>query len=177
MKLEKNKQKKCPRCGFKMHIDMVKCPYCGLLFERIQNLSNKQAKKELKEKNTKNVLNVTTMPADVNRKKFYLLFAFLGFFGAYNLYVGKKKTGTYQLVSAVLGIVSFIIYEIINSFNANSAQIFYYFVTGSLLLFFSIGILIWFFDLFKLFGKKFKYPASLTEQDKEKVIAKKIKGV
>ena len=170
-----NKKKKCPRCGSKMHINAEKCAGCGLLFERIQNLSNIEAKKNIKEKKLDNVLNVCSMPKDVNKKKFWLLFAFLGWFGGHNIYVGNYKKGYYALITGIIAIFAFCVQEVFFFQGWNYMAVAYYFANPAM-LFFVFGVVIWFSDCFNLIFKQFKYPASLTAEDYEKVITKKIRG-
>ena len=54
MKQNLVKKKVCPRCKGKTFLEATQCPHCSLLFERIQNLSNKEAKEQIKAKNSKN---------------------------------------------------------------------------------------------------------------------------
>ena len=174
-KLTKVKKKKCPRCGKKVLEDMPVCPDCGLKYELIQNLSNKQAQIELKAKRPQNVLYVTTRPSDVSKKKFWLLFAFLGIFGAHNIYVGKKGRGYYTLITGLLAILGFLVFEIVFYQGGDAYAVEYYF-TGPLMTFYLFGLLIWFNDSISLIFSKYKFPASLTKEDYEKVIANKIRG-
>lgn len=169
------KKKKCPRCKGSMYIETPKCPHCGLVFEKIQNLSNVQAKNELREKKYKNVLYVCTMPKDISKKKFWLLFAFLGWFGAHNIYVGNFKKGYYGLITGLLAVFSFAVFELVTFLGGNGNAVLYYF-TNPIFTFFVFAVLIWFSDLIGLMFRKYKYPASLTKEDYEKVINEKIRG-
>lgn len=169
------KKKRCPRCGKKVYVDSAICPECGLKYSLIQNLSNKQAQIELKEKRKQNVLYVTSMPSDVNKKKFWLLFAFLGIFGAHNIYIGKKGRGYYTMITGILAVLGFLVWDIVDHMGGNSWAVQYY-LTGSLMTFYLFGLLIWFSDSLALIFSKFKYPASLSKEDYERVIADKIRG-
>ena len=170
-----NKRKKCPRCGSKMHILAEKCVNCGLLFERIQNLSNVEAKKNIKEKKLDNVLKVYAMPKDVSKKKFWLLFFFLGWFGGHNIYVGNYKKGYYALITGIIAIFAFCLQEIF-FFSGWNYFVVQYYLTSPAMLFFVFGVLIWFTDCLNLVIRQFRYPASLTQEEYEKVLTKKLRG-
>ena len=175
MKENLNKKKRCPRCGTKLFLEVEKCPECGLLFSRIQNLSNERAKEEIKKKRMSNVIEVSTMPSDVSKKKFWLLFLLTGWFGGHNLYIGKFKRGYYSLITGILAVLAFLIYEIV-FFQGGNANLVYYYFTGPCMLFFVFAVMIWFIDLVSLTFKSFKYPATLSAEDLERVITKKVRG-
>lgn len=173
----KIKKKKCPRCGCKTFLEGEICPGCGLKYKLLQNLSNVRAKEEIKAKHKQNVLYVTSMPSDVNKKKFWLLFAFLGIFGAHNIYVGKYGRGYYTLVTAILAFLAFMIYEIV-FFQAGwvTASYVEYYFTSPIITFYVFGLLVWFSDSISLMFKTFKYPATLNQETFDNVIANKIRG-
>ncbi|MGN1227365.1 MAG: hypothetical protein ACI4TX_01850, partial [Christensenellales bacterium] len=106
--MSKNEYKRCPRCGSKTALASKTCAVCNLKFDRIENLSNKEAKKAIKNKEKEKVLYITQCPKDVNKKKFYLLYFLLGWFGIYNLYIGKFKKGYYSLITLSSFIIAFI---------------------------------------------------------------------
>lgn len=170
-----NKKKRCPRCGYKTYMESAVCPDCGLVYERIQNLSNQRAKEEIKAKRKHNVIYVKTMPSDVNKKKFWLLFIFLGFMGAHNIYVGKYGRGYYTMITGILAILGFLVYEIV-FFQGGNAYAVEYYLSSSLFTFYFFGLIISFSDSLSLLLRNFKYPATLTEEDYNKVITKKIRG-
>lgn len=171
-----NKKKKCPRCGYKMYQEVTKCQSCGLSFARIQNLSNQSAKKLIRQKNKKNVLYVNVMPKDVNKARFILFFVIFGWFGAHNIYIGKYKRGWYSLITGVLSIIGFGIYEYMMTIDTSSAFIVLKYFTNPAMLFFTFGIIVWFYDLLKLTMRQYKYPASLTQDDLENVLREKMRG-
>ena len=114
--MAKKDYKRCPRCGAKTYWASKQCSVCNLKFDRIENLSNKEAKKAIKNKEKEKVLYISTRPDDVSKRKFMLLYLLLGWFGAYNIYVGKYKKGLYSLCALSTFLVAFIIEEIL-AFN------------------------------------------------------------
>ena len=159
-----NDYKRCPRCGQKVFSVVKSCTNCGLKFDRLSNLSNKEAKKAIKNGKKENILYVTTPPSDVNKKKFLLLFWLLGIFGAHNIYVGKYKRGFYSLITVIAFIVTFIISDILftNGIDTSSLQ---YYIVGPFTTFAVFGILIWFIDLVPVVTKSFKYPATMSSEE------------
>lgn len=156
--------KKCPRCRAKTYFASKQCSVCNLRFDRIENLSNIEAKKALKNKEKEKVLYVATRPNDVSKKKFILLYLLLGWFGAYNIYVGKRKKGFYTLISVSAFLVAFIIEEIL-LFNGFDTTYLNYYLVMPLCTLAVCGILIWFIDMVALFTKTYKYPGALSKED------------
>lgn len=98
--------KRCPRCDTKALIYQDKCNACGLIYSRLVNASNKEAKKAIKAGQKNRVICDKTLPKDVNKWKLFFMALFLGFFGGHFYYVGKYKTGIVFSVSAALLAIS-----------------------------------------------------------------------
>lgn len=98
--------KRCPRCDTKALIYQDKCNACGLIYSRLANASNKEAKKAIKAGQKNRVICDKTLPKDVNKWKLFFMSLFLGFFGGHFYYVGKYKTGIVFSVSVVLLMIS-----------------------------------------------------------------------
>ena len=167
----KKDYKRCPRCGQKTSINSSTCSGCNLKFDRIENLSNIEAKKALKAKEKEKVLYVNTPPKDINMKKFYLLYVLLGFFGIYNIYIGKKKRGLYSLITVVAFMFLVVLSETLYQNGIDVSTLNYILVAPSG-TFFVFGILIWFLDLIALFSHTFKYPGALTNDEYLKYLVK-----
>ena len=175
--MERRRKKKCPRCGYKTLLEAEVCASCGLKYSLIQHLSNQRAKQEIKAKHKQNVLYVTTMPEDVSKKKFWLLFAFLGVFGAHNIYIGKYGRGYYTLVTAICSLLAFLVYEFaFFQYGWVAASAVEYYFTAPVITFYVFGLLVWFNDSISLIFRNFKYPATLSQKDYDEVIANKIRG-
>lgn len=160
----KKDYKRCPRCGQKMHSSSPICPECNLKFNRIENLSNSEAKKALKNGEKEKVIYVTTPPADVNMKKFYYLYIFLGLLGIYNIYIGKIKRGLFSLISVSLYILIFILRIVLEENGIDTTSLNYY-VFGPIGFVAVFGALIWFIDLASLLSRSFKFPGALSNDD------------
>lgn len=156
--------KRCPRCGTKTASLSKQCPVCQLKYDRIENLSNKEAKIAIKNKEKENVLYLAKRPNDVDKRKFYLYFFLLGFFGAHNIYVGKYKRGYYSLISILVFLLFFIFSQILNYCEVDTTFLDYY-VTMPLCLFAVFGMFIWFMDFTSLMCKSYKYPSAMSKQD------------
>lgn len=163
--------KKCPRCHSKLYSNAEKCIYCGLLFSRIQNLSNKQAKKEIRNRNHSRVLNIKTRPEDVSKKKLILLTIFTGIFGGHNFYVGKYKKAWFSLISTVFFIITFTIY-LVSLNNGIILEDFRYYIVESFGLFTAISCIMLMFDIISLITKTFTYPAAIPEDELSNIMMK-----
>jgi len=163
---KRKETKKCPRCGEKLISTANICPNCKLKFERLENLSNTIAKKELKLGNTQNVIMTTDRPKDINLKVFLPLMITLGWCGAHNLYVGKKKLGLFALISACVNLPVMLVSELLILYGQ-----YVYFINNILYsittFFMAMVFLIWGYDLIMFILKRFKYPASI---DKSKIV-------
>ena len=94
--------KRCPRCDTKAVIYQDKCNACGLIYSRLANASNKEAKKALKRGQKNRVICDKTLPKDVNKWKLFFMALFLGLFGGHFYYVGKYKTGIVFSASIIM---------------------------------------------------------------------------
>jgi len=135
-----------------------------LKYDRLKNLTNKEAKIALKNNQNEKVLNVNYFPDDVNKKKFFLLFVLLGWFGIYNIYIGKRKRGLYSLISFSAFLFVFTLGEILiyNGIDTSSLQ---YYIIGPFSTFAVFGIFIWFYDLISLITRSFKFPVAMSNED------------
>ena len=97
----KNGLKKCPRCKEKVLAHQKTCPFCGLIFDRLNDVSNKAAHKEVLKLRKRNYIMMSDWPADVSKKKALLLCGFLGLFGAHNIYLGRFYKAFFVLFGVI----------------------------------------------------------------------------
>ena len=162
--MAKKDYKRCPRCGAKTYWASKQCSICNLRFDRIENLSNKEAKTAIKNKEKEKVLYVSTRPSDISKRKFILLYLLLGWFGAHNIYVGKYKKGLYSLCVLASFLIAFVVEEIL-LFNGFDTTYLNYYLVMPLCTLAVCGIIIWFIDMVALFTKTYKYPGALSKED------------
>ena len=157
MNIRGRKTKKCPRCGNVCLLSQPKCDDCGLVFSRLDEATNKDAKIRLKNKEKDLVIYVKKYPEDVKKWKMILLVSFAGLFGSHYFYVGRWKWGLafllYFLSVLFMGVV----------FNAYFLDVW----NGS---FFSIfgpitGIytLAWLNDIRRVIFNRFPIPVSILD--------------
>ena len=147
--------KKCPRCHEKLLVNQKKCPFCGLVFERLNYVSNKSARKEVIKFHKKNYLMVKEWPSDVSKKTALLLCAFLGMFGAHNFYLGRFYKGLTMLV----GMLCATALVFVDYASVWHNIIFYIgFIPMACVLVF------WVLDFFKIFLERYKIPVSIDSK-------------
>ena len=94
--------KRCPRCETKAGLTDPKCPNCGLIFARLNNVTNKAAKKFLRKKQKNKVIFDKVLPPDVHKWRLFFWCLFLGMFGAHRFKVGRVKSAVVYLISTLL---------------------------------------------------------------------------
>ena len=142
--------KKCPRCKNKCLNNQKSCNACGLIFSRLEQATNKEAKKQFFNKN-KSIVMVKDFPSDVKRWQLVLWCLFLGPFGAHCLVVGRYYRGAYMLV---IGLASLILSSIGYS-QFYETFMSYFFIFPALMAIF------WMVDLFNICFGFFKVPVAL----------------
>lgn len=158
--MEKTKlTKKCPRCSEKTFINAKKCDNCGLVFSRLEYLSNKEAKRAMLKGERNRIIYTSEFPRDLQRWIAVLLCGILGLLGIHNLYVGRYIKGIFSLVFTVLTAILILV------LNGNVLANLYetiLFIPGAMVFIF------WFYDLFLLLMKKYKVPVALDMPIDEK---------
>lgn len=94
--MEKTKQK-CPRCGDVSSVYEKKCMNCGLVFDKLKYVSNKEAKRCIIRGERHKIIRMQTFPKDCNRWVTILLCVLFGYAGAHNIHVGKYLKGFFSL--------------------------------------------------------------------------------
>lgn len=151
--------KKCPRCGNKCLSQQDKCEECGLIFERLEQSSNKAAKLKLLHFDSDYVIYTNHYPKDISYIKLLLLTIFLGIMGAHYYYVGK-------FIKGILMSLSFVYLVFCTIFNAQLMQ-----YENNSLFFLPIGIagICWVVSLIYVIVRKFKVPVMFDPQTSEVV--------
>lgn len=147
--------KKCPRCNEKYLVGQKKCQFCGLVFDRLNYVSNKSARKEVIKCHRRNYIMTADWPADASKKVALFLCAFLGFTGAHNFYLGRFYKGLTVLFGFVCSIVLLLL-----PYKSLAYNIIWYI---SLLPAASVLIL-WVMDFIRIFLERYKIPVSIDEK-------------
>ena len=156
--------KRCPRCNRKMNAKAKKCDTCGLVFDRLNHVSNRAGKESLSRGERSQVIYVTTPPKDVNKWKLLLLDIFFGLIGVHYFKVGRNRLGILLAVSLFLFVASSALtyFGIIPESVQNDRFI------GILLYFLLIpeafSMIIWFSSIFLIIFNGFKYPVSIDKE-------------
>ena len=151
------KNKRCPRCNFKVDAGCKVCPSCRLNYDKLDLATNSEAKKALAEKDKDRVVYAQGCPTDIKKWKLLLIAIFLGFCGGHHFYTGRKGWGIFYFVFFVAGITDALV-MFINKFEPRGDwyQIFYLFV-----LVWGVVLTLWLIDIVKIIFNKFKVPVSL----------------
>lgn len=174
MNFKKNSPfKKCPRCKTKSFVNVSKCPDCGLIFERLNYVSNKSAKKNLLKGKRNEVIMVTDWPADAKKSTALLLCGFLGFTGAHNFYLGKFFKASFVLLGLILATVL----VFLSDYGFYGSTI-YSVIRYIAILPGSSVLILWFSDFISIFLERYKIPVSIDKNlynIKEQIISPKNK--
>jgi len=161
--MKKKLFKRCPRCNKRMPTNQPVCEGCGLIFSRMEKVSNRAGKEALKSGETNRVIFDKKLPKDLNKWKLFLLALFLGWIGLQYERVGRKKLFFYQLISFCL----IILFAILLSTNVLSSSMFTHKYWGFLCWFMilpaSFGLIIWFLSLMQILSNSFKVPVAIDE--------------
>lgn len=150
-----NEIKKCPRCNEKYLIGQKKCQFCGLVFDRLNYVSNKSARMEVIKLHKKNYVMTKDWPADASKKVALFLCLFLGITGAHNFYLGRFYKG----LTVLFGFISAIVLLLI-PYNSLAYNILWYISiipTACVLIF-------WVLDFIKIFLERYKIPVSIDKK-------------
>ncbi len=160
---------KCPRCGEECFKTQKKCLECGLIFERLNHVTNRAGKIAVVRREKENILKVTKWPQDVKKSKALLLCGFLGMVGAHNFYLGRYLKGFFSLIVTLVACVCIMLENVIDysAFYSN----FFFLPTG-------IMFFMWWIDFILIGINKYKIPVALDylypETPKKKNLKNKI---
>lgn len=162
-----------------MPLNAHKCSGCGLVFERMQNVTNRAGKKYLREKKYKSVVYDTNLPKDIVKWELLLIAIFLGWSGAHYAKVGRYKMFSFMLLS-FLAIMTYTILTFskiipavpIGQMNFYGILAFVCIIPGS------VAFIFWMVSIWQIVFKGFKVPvgidAELVAQDYDKRVVKEV---
>ena len=163
-RVDKSLIMKCPRCGEENFKTQKKCSDCGLIFDRLNYVSNRAGKIAVVRREKENILRVTKWPKDAKKSKALLLCGFLGLVGAHNFYLGRYVKGFFSLIVTLVACVCIMLENVID--YASFYESFFFLPTG-------IMFLMWWVDFILIASNKYKIPVALDyeypeENKKEK---------
>ncbi len=151
---------KCPRCGEENFKTQKKCSDCGLIFDRLNYVSNRAGKIAVIKREKENILRVTKWPSDAKKGKALLLCGFLGLVGAHNFYLGRYLKGFFSLIVTLVACVCILLENVID--YASFYENFFFLPTG-------IMFLMWWVDFILIASNKYKIPVALDYLYPEKI--------
>lgn len=166
-RVDKSLIMKCPRCGEENFKTQKKCSDCGLIFDRLNYVSNRAGKIAVVRREKENILRVTKWPKDAKKSKALLLCGFLGLVGAHNFYLGRYVKGFFSLIVTLVACVCIMLENVID--YASFYESFFFLPTG-------IMFLMWWVDFILIASNKYKIPVALDyeypEENKKENIKK-----
>ena len=172
----KYKKKRCPRCNRKLDPSEPKCDTCGLIFDRLNLVSNSAGIKALKNHQENKVIYVTNPPRDIDKWKLFFISLFFGFLGVQYYKVGRNKWFVFMMFAFAITL-TFGLLEYYNIFDMTEN------IYLNLLLYFkylpgAIATIMWGGSTFQIAFNFFKYPVSIDEnfavEDLNTTVAKDI---
>ncbi len=154
------KNKRCPRCNFKVEKEANVCPKCRLNYVKLNSATNEEARKALATGDKERVVYRKGCPSDIKKWKLLLITIFLGFFGAHHFYTGRKNWGIFYLAFCCVGVIN----VIISTFFRKVLFTEWYQVFYLLVAVWGVVVVMWIVDIFKVTINKYKIPVSLPRQ-------------
>lgn len=141
------------------------CEDCGLVFERLEMATNKDAKRKIKRGDRDFIIKTTKLPKDVKWWKLLLMAIFTGLAGGHNYYVGRYLRGA--IYSIIFGIT--VLCVVFNSYIMAYWEGYMELIGGLLIGPFGIA---WLCDILFIIIRKFKVPIAidLQAQDMDELI-------
>ena len=156
--MKKQEYKRCPRCDRKASFYQDKCDECGLIFARLDKVTNSAAKKAISKKEFNKVINYNVLPPDINKWKLFFIALFFGWFGAHYVKVGKYKTFIFMVSSSVLIILGGLL--IPSSWFEDK---YLFLIAWGTVAPASIGMIMWIVSIFRILFGRFKVPVAIDE--------------
>lgn len=154
------KYKRCPRCDSKNALYQDRCDECGLVFARLEKVTNSSAKQAIKNKEYNKVINYNVLPRDLNKWKLFFLALFFGWIGAHFFKVGKYKSFIYMFAAFILFML---LATTIIPFSWFDEQ-YLFLVAWGCVMPASIATIIWLGTTFQILVGKFKVPVAIDEE-------------
>ena len=142
----------CPRCKEKNFKNQKKCSECGLVFEKLNYVTNRAGKIAVVKREKEKVLNVTNWPSDVKKHKALLLCGFLGFLGIHNFYLGRYLKGAFSLFVTLVASVCILLENYID--YSKFYETFFFLPTAIMFIF-------WWLDFILILINKYKIPVAI----------------
>lgn len=158
----------CPRCGLRMVEGTAVCDDCGLVFERLNSATNKDAKRKIKRGDREFIIRTTKLPSDVKWWKLLLMVCFLGLFGGHHYYVGRYLKGAIYSILMLLTILCVVFNNYIMAYFPQWMEL-----VGALII--GPFAIAWMIDIILIFFKRYKVPIAidLQAQDIDELIKDK----
>ncbi len=159
--------KKCPRCDEKMLENQKICPDCGLVFAKLEQATNAEAKRQFFQKD-KSIVMVKETPKDVNKRNLLLFSGFLGIFGAHNFYIGRYYKAIFMCLFGLLALV-YVALPYSDVMLVIMSSPFVVIPTGL------VGIF-WVADFIAIVFEKYKIPVALRRDDWKQLLLDSVAG-
>lgn len=158
MKFTSSPFRKCPRCHEKCFAHEPKCHECGLVFDRLNYVSNKTARKKLIKCDRKDIIMTNDWPYDAKKSTALLLCGFLGFTGAHNFYVGR-------FFKAFLSLIGFLLTAVLLTLSECGlyGTLAYDYVRYITILPGASVLIFWIWDFLSIFFEKYKIPVTIDD--------------
>lgn len=150
----------CPRCGLRVPAGVPQCDDCGLIFERLEMASNKDAKRKIRRGDREYLIYTSKLPMDVKYWKLLLMVIFTGLAGGHCYYVGRYLRGAIFSVLLLLTILCVVFNSYIMTYFSAWMELIGALVIGPWGLW-------WLWDIFRVAIKKFKVPVAIDLQSQD----------
>lgn len=163
--LRKRTTRTCPRCGEVCLLNQTKCPDCGLIFARLQFVTNKEGKKAVKKKEKERVLYITQPTYDMSKWTALILCGLLGYVGGHCYYLGRYRRGIFLSICFLFA--AFVLLPLNES--AYYGTWWYQLIFYTFAPFGACTLIFWVLDFVNILFEKFKFPVALPPPDYEKM--------
>ncbi len=142
----------CPRCKEKNFKNQKKCSECGLVFDKLNYVTNRAGKIAVVKREKEKVLKVDKWPPDVKKYKALLLCGFLGFLGIHNFYLGRYVKGAFSLFVTLVASICILLENYID--YSAFYETFFFIPTAIMFIF-------WWADFLLIIINKYKIPVAI----------------
>ena len=142
----------CPRCKEKNFKNQKKCSECGLVFDKLNYVTNRAGKIAVVKREKEKILKVDKWPPDVKKHKALLLCGFLGFLGIHNFYLGRYLKGAFSLFVTLVASICILLENYID--YSKFYETFFFLPTAIMFIF-------WWLDFILILINKYKIPVAI----------------
>lgn len=163
--IRKRTTRTCPRCGEVCLLNQTKCPDCGLIFARLQFVTNKEGKSAVRKREKERVLYITQPTYDMSKWTALVLCFLFGYAGGHCYYLGRYRRGIF--LSVCMAFAAFVLLPLNESvfYGTWWYQIIFY----TFAPFGACTLIFWVLDFVNILFEKFKFPVALPAPDTEKM--------